>query len=120
MKRITLLAYVTLLLVGASLGFAATPTNPPSPLTVSMATNMSTAPESCAKTSSEMAAIHPSPQFMASGERCGSCSPVPCVNALRGTPCGSVPFNGKRCEYYLDSCPEDGLANCRCYVGPIP
>ena len=121
MRRITLLAFVALLLTGASLGFAETSASAhPSPLSVSLATNMSTAPESCAKTSSVMAALHPAPKFMASGEYCGACSPVPCKNALRGTPCGPTPFNGKRCEEYLSSCPEDGLSNCKCYAGPIP
>jgi hypothetical protein len=119
MKRITLLTFVALLLVGASLGFAAPPA-PPEPLVVSLATNISTDPESCTKPSSVMAALHPSPKFMTSGDYCGACSPGPCKNALRGTPCGPPPFNGKRCEYYLNSCSEDGLADCRCYAGPIP
>jgi hypothetical protein len=63
MKRITLLTFVALLLVGASLGFAAPPASP-DPLVVSLATNMSTDPETCTKPSAVMAALNPFPKFI--------------------------------------------------------
>jgi hypothetical protein len=121
MRRSTLLTIAALLLLGASLG-SATPPPPPTPSTdvpvlEMQEENMTAATSSCKTLKIKKANAAPTPQFMVD-QLCGSCSPVPCKNAVRGTPCGGG--FGKRCEYYLDLCAEDSLADCRCYAGPIP
>jgi hypothetical protein len=119
MRRSSLLVFVALLLLGASLGSATPPTPfPPStdlPVLDLSVTNMTAAMPSCAKTIAEVDPLLP--QWMTTSDQyCGACSPVPCaLGAARYTRCG--PFNPnepKWCDYTGDICPGEGTPTCQC------